>query len=496
MATLTQTTAKTDYERAAAQPLALNKLGGGATTISHRAVAALRERLGGAVLSAGEDGYETARSVWNAMIDRRPGLILRCVNPADVRTAVDFARDAGVVLAVRGGGHNIAGSAVCDGGVMIDLTPMKSIRVDPVNRSARVEPGVTLAELDGAAQEFGLVTPTGINSTTGISGLTLGGGFGWISRKFGLTIDNLISAEVVTADGRLVHASDTENPDLFWALRGGGGNFGIVTSFEFRLHSLGPEVMSGLIVHPMSQAPDLIRRYREIAAAAPDELACWFVMRAAPPLPFLPKEVHGTGIIAFAACYAGPMDAAEQAMKPLRAMGKPIADVIGPHPFTGWQTALDPLLTPGARNYWKSHSFAAVSDGLIDVLVEYGNKLPSAETELAFAQLGGAINRVPVDATAYPHRNVAFLINLHTRWRDPAEDPTCIAWARSLFDACTPFASGGTYVNFISEDDNDGVRRAYLGNAKRLAAIKAKYDPDNLFRLNQNVQPSTTRSAA
>jgi Berberine and berberine like len=248
-------------------------------------------------------------------------------------------------------------------------------------------------------------------------------------------------------------------------------------------------MMSGLIVHPLSQARDLIRRYREIVADAPDELTCWFVMRAAPPLPFLPKAVHGTGIIAFAACYAGPMDAAERAMKPLRAMGTPIADVIGPHPFVGWQTVLDPLLTTGARNYWKSHSFATIEDGLIDVLVEYANKLPSAETELAFVQLGGAINRVPADATAYPHRDVAFHINLHTRWRDPAEDATCIAWARSLFDACTPFASGGTYVNFIPEDDKDGVKRAYLGNAARLAAVKAKYDPHNLFRINQNIKP-------
>jgi FAD/FMN-containing dehydrogenase len=490
MAISAQTTARTIDEGSATQALALTKLGGGAAAIPRRTVAALREKIGGAVLTAGEEGYEIARSVWNAMIDRRPALIVRCASTADVRAAVEFAGNAGAALAVRGGGHNIAGSAVCDGGVMIDLTLMKSVSIDPVNRIARVEPGVTLGEFDQAAQAFGLVTPTGINSTTGIAGLTLGGGFGWISRKFGLTADNLVSAEVVTADARLVRASERENPDLLWALRGGGGNFGIVTAFEFRLHALGPEVMSGLIVYPMSQARDLIRRYREIAAAAPDELACWFVMRAAPPLPFLPAEVHGTGIIAFAACYAGPMDASEQAMKPLRAMGTPIADVIGPHPFVGWQTALDPLLTPGARNYWKSHSFTALSDGLVDVLVDYGNKLPSAETELAFAQLGGAINRVPADATAYPHRNVAFLINLHTRWRDPKDDATCIAWARSLFDACTPFASGGTYVNFIPEDDKDGVKRAYLGNAKRLAAIKAKYDPKNLFRINQNIRPS------
>jgi FAD/FMN-containing dehydrogenase len=490
MATAAPPTAKSIDEGATTRALALTNFAGGAAAISAQAITALRQRIGGAVLTGTDEGYDTARTVWNAMIDRRPALIVRCTGAADVGAAVDFARNAGAVLAVRGGGHNIAGSAVCDGGVMIDLTPMKSVRIDPVNRTARIEPGVTLGEFDREAQALGLVTPTGINSTTGIAGLTLGGGFGWISRKFGLTADNLISADVVTADAQLVRASERENPDLFWALRGGGGNFGIVTSFEFRLHALGPEVMSGLIVYPLSQARNQIRRYREIAAAAPDELACWFVVRAAPPLPFLPKEVHGTGIIAFAACYAGPMEAAAQAMKPLRAMGTPIADVIGPHPFVGWQTALDPLLTPGARNYWKSHSFTALSDGLIDVLVEYGSKLPSAETELAFAQLGGAINRIAADATAYPHRDVAFVINLHTRWRDPKDDAACISWARSLFDACTPFASGGTYVNFIPEDDKEGVKRAYLGNAKRLAAIKAKYDPENLFRVNQNIRPS------
>jgi FAD/FMN-containing dehydrogenase len=470
--------------------LALTKLAGGTATVSDEALAALKGRVRGAVLTRGEDGYDTARTVWNAMIDRNPGAIVRCLGAADVRAAVDFARETGAVLAARGGGHNIAGSAVCDGGVMIDLSPMKSVRIDPVARVARVEPGATLGDFDREAQAFGLITPTGINSTTGVAGLTLGGGFGWISRKFGLSADNLLSADVVTADGALVHASDKDHSDLFWALKGGGGNFGIVTSFEFRLHQLGPQVISGLIVHPLSQARDLLRRYRDITATAPDELACWFVMRAAPPLPFLPKEVHGTGIIAFAACYAGPMEAAERPMKPLREMGKPIADVIGPHPYAGWQTALDPLLTPGARNYWKSHSFAALDDGLIDVLVEYAGKLPSAETELAFAQLGGAINRVAPQATAYPHRSAQYLINLHTRWRDPADDAKCIAWARSLFDAAAPFATGGTYVNFIPEDDTDGVRRAYLGNAKRLQAIKAKYDPGNLFRVNQNIRPT------
>jgi FAD/FMN-containing dehydrogenase len=487
---VTHVTTEAAGQGATGRTLKLTSLKGGTATIPIDAVTALKARIRGTVLTAGDEGYDAARTVWNAMIDRRPAVIIRCAGAADVCAAVDFARDAGAVIAVRGGGHNIAGSAVCDGGVMIDLSPMKSVRIDPVARTASVEPGVTLGEFDREAQAFGLATPTGINSTTGIAGLTLGGGFGWVSRKFGLTIDNLIAADVVTAEGALVRASEQQNADLLWALRGGGGNFGVVTSFQFRLQPLGPEVMSGLIVHPLSQARNLLGRYREIMAEAPDELACWFVLRAAPPLPFLPKEVHGTGILAFAACYAGPMNAAEKAMKPLRALGTPIADVIGPHPFTGWQAVLDPLLTPGARNYWKSHSFAALPDGLIDVLVDYANRLPSAETEIAFAQLGGAINRVPAGATAYPHRNVEFLVNLHTRWREAAEDARCIAWARSLFDACTPFASGGTYVNFIPEDDKDGVKRAYLGNAKRLAAIKAKYDPDNLFRINQNIRPT------
>jgi FAD/FMN-containing dehydrogenase len=457
---------------------------------SDETLGALRDRVRGAVLTDGEDGYDTARSVWNGMIDRKPAVIVRCAGAADVRAAVDFARDAGTVLSVRGGGHNIAGSAVCDGGVMIDLTPMKSVRVDPFAGTARVEPGVTLGEFDREAQAFGLVTPTGINSTTGVAGLALGGGFGWTSRKFGLTADNLLSADVVTADGQLVRASETENPDLFWAIRGGGGNFGVVTSFEFRVHPLGPEVMSGLIVHPLADAREALKHYREVMAEAPDELACWFVMRSAPPLPFLPEAVHGTGILAFAACYAGPMDAADRAMGPLRAIGTPIADVIGPHPFAGWQTVMDPLLEPGARNYWKSQSFGALSDGLIEVMLEHANKPPSPECELAMCQVGGAINRVPAEATAYPHRDVAYVLNIHTRWRDPADDAACVAWARTLFDACKPFATGAVYVNFMPEEEADRVPSAYLGNAERLTTIKAKYDPHNLFRVNQNIRPT------
>ena len=324
-----------------------------------------------------------------------------------MRAAVDFAREAGALLSVRGGGHNIAGSAVCDGGVMIDLSPMKSVRVDPFAARARVEPGVTLGEFDREAQAFGLVTPTGINSTTGIAGLTLGGGFGWISRKFGLTVDNLIWRRRRYRRRRARPRRRAENPDLFWAIRGGGGNFGVVTSFEFRLHALGPQVMSGLIVYPLSEAVGMLKRYREIMAAAPDELTCWSVMRTAPPLPFLPQEVHGTGIIAFAACYAGPMDAAEVAMPPLREMGRPIADVIGPHPFAGWQAALDPLLTPGARNYWKSHSFTTLSDGVIDDFGRVRRRNCRRRSASWLARNWAARSTAyPAEATAYPHRDI------------------------------------------------------------------------------------------
>ena len=405
--------------------------------------------------------------------------------------AVGFAREHRLLLSVRGGGHNIAGNAVCDDGLMLDLSPMKSVRVDPAARTARVEPGVTLGEFDREAQAFGLATPLGINSTTGVAGFTLGGGFGWISRKYGLSVDNLLSVDVVTADGTYLQASDTENADLFWAVRGGGGNFGVATSFEYRLHPVGPEVLSGLIVHPFAQARELLEGYRRFVASAPDEVTAWVVLRKAPPLPFLPAEVHGKEILVFAVCAVGDMQKAEKAVAPLRALGKPIADVVGPHPFAGWQTAFDPLLTPGARNYWKSHDFKKLDDGFIRVLLDAVGRLPSPECEIFIGHLGGAINRIPANATAYPHRDVEFVMNVHTRWRDPAQDQECIAWTRKLFDAAAPFATGGVYVNFMPEDETQRVQTgAYGANYARLAKLKAKYDPTNLFRMNQNIKPA------
>ena len=454
------------------------------------AVAALSQGLRGRVFTAETPGYDQARTVWNAMIDKRPAVIARCASAADVRHAVRFARDTGLDIAVRGGGHNIAGSALVDGGLVIDLSAMKSVRVDPVRRIAVVEPGVTLGEFDHDAQAFGLATPVGINSTTGIAGLTLGGGFGWLSRTYGMTVDNLRSADVVTADGEFVRASERENADLFWGLRGGGGNFGIVTAFELALHPVGPQVMAGLIVHPAGDANALLRRYREVALAAPNELSAWVVMRKAPPLPFLPAEVHGTDVVVIAVLYSGDMQAGERAVAPLRAIGKPIADVVSPHPYAGFQAAFDPLLAPGARNYWKTHDFAPLGDAALDIAVDAARRLPGPQCEVFLAQMGGAVRDTPEDATAYSGRGADWIANVHARWTDPADDERCIGWARGLFKELTPHATGNAYVNFMTQDEGDRVQTAYGTHFARLATLKKKYDPANVLRTNQNIAPA------
>lgn len=459
------------------------------TTLSADALAGLRASMRGDLCLSEEAGYEEARTIWNAMIDRRPSAIARCRGASDVIHAVRLARENQLLLSIRGGGHNIAGNAICEGGLVVDLSPMRSVRIDPESRTARVEPGVTLGEFDREAQAFGLATPLGINSTTGVAGLTLGGGFGWLSRKLGFTVDNLLAADVVTAEGQLVKASATDNPDLFWAIRGGGGNFGVITSFEFKLHPVGPQVVAGLIVHPFENARSILAGYRSVAAAAPDDLSVWVVLRKAPPLPFLPEAVHGREILVFAVCWAGDPAKADAALAQLRALGAPIADVIGPQPYTSWQTAFDPLLTPGAFNYWKSHNFIALSDGLLDALVAAVGRLPTDECEVFIGQLGGASSRVAKDATAYPHRDANFVMNVHTRWRQKADEKRSIAWARELFAAAAPHATGGVYVNFMPEDERERTAGAYGTNYERLTALKAKYDPENLFRLNQNVRP-------
>ncbi|MER2998248.1 FAD-binding oxidoreductase [Pontibacter populi] len=469
----------------------LGTLEGATTQLSDEEVTAFSASLRGQLLTPESAGYDAARVIWNGMIDRHPGLIVRCAGVADVIQAVNFARTHELLVAVRGGGHNIAGNAICDKGILIDLSQMRSVRIDPEAETARVEPGCTLADFDHEAQAFGLATPLGINSTTGVAGLTLGGGFGWLSRKYGMTVDNLLSADVVTAEGKLVHASKKQNPDLFWAIRGGGGNFGVVTSFEFQLHAVGPQVLSGLIVHPFKHAKEVLQFYRNYAHTLPDETAVWVVLRKAPPLPFLPEEWHGKEVVVLAACHIGDMAKGEKILEPLRKWGNPIADVIGPHPFTGWQKAFDPLLTPGARNYWKSHNFTELSDEAIDLMIDYVHRLPSPHTEIFLGQVGGQMERVGDEETAYPHRNASFIMNVHARWETAAEDEKSINWARAFFKDSADYATGGVYVNFLTQDEKERIPAAYGPNYDRLVEVKTKYDPENLFRFNQNIKPNT-----
>ncbi len=449
----------------------------------------LKSSLRTPILQPGDEGYDQARTIWNAMIDRKPALIVRCQGVSDIRRAVEFAREHGILTAVRGGGHNIAGNAICDAGMVIDLSGMRSVRVDPFARKAYVEPGATLGEVDREAQVFGLATPLGINSTTGVAGLTLGGGFGWLSRKYGMTVDNLIGADVVTADNRFIHASETENPDLFWALRGGGGNFGIVTSFEFRLYDVGPEVYSGLVVYPLSEAQSALRQYRELVPRLSDDANIWVIMRKCPALPFVPPEFHGKEIIVFAIFYAGNPEKGQKELEPVRHFGNKAAEFIGVQPYAAWQTAFDPLLAPGFRNYWKSHNFKEISDGAIDTAIKYAENLPSEQCEVIFALLGGAASRKPVDATAYAHRDANFILNVHGRWDNQSGDKRVVEWARGVFRDMTPYATGGVYVNFMTGEETDRVKAAYGPAYERLMAIKKKYDPNNLFSMNQNIRP-------
>lgn len=455
---------------------------------------ALRGELQGTVILPDDYAYETARKVWNAMIDKHPAAIVCCATTPDVVHAVNFARDHGFPLAVRGGGHNIAGSAVCDDGIVIDLSQMKAALVDAGARRITIEGGATLADFDAATQAHGLATPLGINSTTGVAGLTLGGGFGWLSRKYGMSIDNLESAEVVTAAGEVVRASATEHPDLFWALRGGSGNFGVVTRFGFRLHPVGPNVLAGLIVYPFSEAKSVLQQYREFTAKAPDDLSVWTVMRKAPALPFLPEAIHGKEVVVLALLYTGDPAQGKPLIEPLYSFGTPAGTPAGTHvdvmPYVAWQKAFDPLLAPGARNYWKSHNFSELNDGLLDAVIEAIGTLPSPQCEIFFGSLGGSTMQPAPDSAAYPHREARYVMNVHGRWDDLADDERCIRWARDFFKASAPFASGGVYVNFLTADEGDRVRAAYGQNYERLAQIKRQYDPQNLFSTNQNILPA------
>ena len=457
------------------------------TTRSRRGT--LIPSIQGEVIVPGDAAYDTARQVWNAMIDRRPAVIVRCAGAADVPHVIAYAREHHLDLSIRGGGHNIAGSSVCDGGVVIDLSRVTDVAVDASRRLASVQPGATLAHVDAATQVHGLATPLGINSTTGVAGLTLGGGFGWLTRKYGMTIDNLVSADVVTADGTQLVASERQNPDLFWAIRGGGGNFGVVTRFEFGLHPVGPDIVAGLLVFPYDQAAAVLRQYREFVQSAPEELNVWAILRKAPPLPFLPQSVHGQDVLVLAAFYCGQPRDADGYLDDLRRFGNPYGEHIGLQPYTAWQQAFDPLLTPGARNYWKSHNFSELSDAAVDCMTTFARQLPSAHCEIFVGLIAGAPNRVPAEAMAYGHRDTRFVMNVHGRWDDRADDDHGIGWARQFFDAAAPYASAGAYVNFMTEEESSRVAAAYGDNYPRLVELKRRYDPTNVFHVNQNVQP-------
>jgi FAD/FMN-containing dehydrogenase len=459
------------------------------TTLTLKAKEDIKGIVMGNILVPNDTGYEEARQIWNAMIDRRPALIVQCVQADDVPPVIQFARKNRLELAIRGAGHNIAGNSICDNGVTIDFSRMKSVRVNAGKRRAYVEPGATLANFDEAVQAQGLATPVGINSTTGIAGLTLGGGFGWLTRKYGMTIDNLVSVDMVTADGKKLRASENDNADLFWAIRGGGGNFGVVTQFEFQLFPVGPEIVAGLIVFPFSQAKQILTRYRQFVNSAPEELNVWVVLRKAPPLPFLPENVHGKEVVVLPIFYCGAAAEAEKLIAPIRAFGDAHGERLGSQPYVQWQKAFDPLLTPGARNYWKSHNFTEIADGALDSIIEYAGQLPSPQCEILIGLIAGAPNRVAPNAMAYGHRDARFVLNVHGRWDEAKDDQRCIGWAREFFNASKPYASAGAYVNFMTEEEGDRIAAAYGANYNRMVEIKRRYDPENVFHLNQNIKP-------
>ncbi|MBI3917241.1 MAG: FAD-binding oxidoreductase [Betaproteobacteria bacterium] len=467
-----------------------------ACSLPESAISSLATAMRGRLIQPEDAGYDAARQVWNATIDRRPALIARCHDTADVIAAVKFASTNALLVSVRGGGHNIAGSALCDDGLTIDLSAMRGIRADAGQRRAWVQGGALLGDVDHETQAYGLAVPLGINSTTGVGGLALGGGFGWLSRAFGHTVDNVISADVVTAAGDLVRASASENTDLYWAIRGGSGNFGIVTAFEFRLHPVGPTILSGPVVHPLDHAPAVLRAYRQVARELRDEASCWFVLRKAPPLPFLKPEHHGAPVLILAMAYAGAVEQGEAALRPLREIGTPLADAVSPHPYAAWQAAFDPLLAPGARNYWKSNDFAELRDEVLDLMVAATRNLPENECEIFVAQLGGAAGRVAGDATAYAHRQTRYTMNIHGRWQSPSGDEKVTAWVRDLYARSAPLSTGSVYVNFVPEAGEVRTVGPFGANEARLRRIKSVFDPLNLFRANVPIEPLRTSAAA
>lgn len=457
---------------------------------SPEALEHLRAGVRGRILQPGDEGYDAARTIWNGMIDKKPALIVECTGVADVISAVNFAREAGLLVAVRGGGHNWAGLAACDGGILIDLSPMKGIVVDPEARTAQVQGGATWGDLDHECAAFGLAVTGGHISTTGVAGLTLGGGIGWLCRNLGLTVDNLLSVDLVTADGTFLRCSADEHPDLFWGLRGGGGNFGIATSFTFGLHPIST-VVGGLAFWPGDRAGEILRFYREFIQSIPDELTTMVGFLYGPPAPFLPESMHGAPVVAIGVCYSGDVEEGMRVVGPIKEFGPPGADLIGPMPYQVHQTLLDPILPPGLRYYVKSVFLDELSDDAIQVLVENADSMTSPLSLATLQHYGGAVRRIDPDQTAYSYRNAGFAVTMGAAWTDPEEDTTHIRWSRDFYDQMLPL-SHGVYVNFMGMGEGeDRVRAAYGEKTyERLVALKNRYDPANLFRVNHNIRPT------
>ncbi len=446
------------------------------------AVEALRVQFSGVLLGPDDAGYDDARAVHNGLVDKRPALVARCVNTADIADSVRFARQTGLEISTRGGGHNVAGKAVTDGGVMIDLAPMRGSYVDPLRRRARVQGGATWNDYNRATHQHGLATTGGVISTTGVAGLTLGGGLGWLMGRFGMASDNLVSVELVTADGDVLQVSEETEPELFWGLRGGGGNFGIAASFEFEAHPL-DTILGGIVAYPLADAVRVFAAYQEITANPPDELVSFFGLVHAP-------DGSGHKIVAAPICHAGDIGTGEALVKPVRTVGTPLVDLIGPMPYPVINTLLDGAFPKGARNYWKSAFFKELSEDVIEVLVDAFERVPSPMTGMVIEHFHGAVTRIDPTATAYPHREPGFNLVLTGEWLDPADDEANIAWIRSTFDAVAPYTSDAVYVNYLGGDETDRVRNAYGPNWERLVALKRRWDPDNVFHLNQNIDPA------
>lgn len=448
----------------------------------------LREQVRGETITAEDPAYEEARRVYNAMIDRRPSVIVRCAGADDVVAAVNFARETGLDLAVRGGSHSVPGFGTADDAVVIDLSRMQAVEVDPGARTARGQGGATWGAFNDATHAHGLATTGGIISTTGIGGLTLGGGIGYLSRGFGLSCDNLLSAEVVTADGRTLTASAQGNEDLFWALRGGGGNFGVVTSFEYRVHPV-REIYGGPMLYELSDAATVLKFYRDFIRDAPEEFGGFPAWQIAPPLPFIPEDRHGEPFLIFVACWAGPIEEGEAALKPLREVAPVVADGVGPMPYPALNSAFDALVPPGLQHYWKANFVKELTDEAIDAHLEHGPKVPVVNSTVHIYPINGACHRVAPDATAFAYRDANFATVIAGMWPDPAENDDNIAWVRDFYEATAPHSEEGGYVNFMAGDDQERVKVNYRQNYDRLVDVKRNYDPDNLFHLNQNIRP-------